>query len=127
MSVTNRRSVLLAAGTALAAAAVADASPAASKALRGTVEYEGGKPIPEGQLEITVEDPAASAKARTLPAASVPSDGTETAITFDVPAGPEGREVVAVLERADGWLLARGSAIVTAGDAVTVTLYTVMY
>lgn len=127
---TDRRTMLLAAGTA-AVAAVAGAAPAQSPDIRGTVEFEGGAFIPKGQLAITVEDPALRDDPQHSAASMrVESDGGSRMMDFSLPqAGPasESAQVVARLERADGWLLARGSAPLEAGAPILVTLYTVMY
>ena len=54
---TDRRTVLMAAGAAAVAAA---AGPVAAQStdIRGAVTFEGGAVIPEGHLEIYLEDPA---------------------------------------------------------------------
>jgi hypothetical protein len=95
--------------------------------------FEDGTKIPEGRLEIYLEDPAVKDKAqRRAATTSVESDGGSKAIEFSLSppasstASPTLR-IVARLERADGWLLARGSAQVEAGSPVQVTLNTVMY
>lgn len=128
----DRRAVLLAAGTA-ALAAVAGTVSAQSSAVRGTVEFEGGKLIPEGRLAIQLSDPALKNDAQTPAAATrLDSDGKSRALDFSLPlpaswAASESAQIVARLERADGWLLARGSAKAEADAAIHITLYTVMY
>ena len=42
-------------------------------------------------------------------------------------AGAPTQQIVARLEREDGWLLARGSAQIEPGAPVEITLFTVMY
>lgn len=117
---TDRRALLLAAGGGLAAAA--SAGFAVGGEIRGVVEYEGGGPIPRGRLLIGQED------AGDAPATRIDSDGKSASIAFSLVDGATGgRRVVVRLERADGWLLARGSATPEPGRPVTVTLYAAMY
>lgn len=126
----DRRTVL----TAGAAAVAAAAWPAAAQSteIRGAVTFEGGTAIPEGRLEIYLEDPAMTDSVRRTASREIESDGGSETIAFSLPpvtapASPTLR-VVARLERADGWLVARGSATVEAGGSpITVTLNTVMY
>jgi uncharacterized lipoprotein YbaY len=129
---TDRRTVLMAAGAAAIAAAAGPAA-AQSTEIRGAVTFEGGAVIPEGRLEVYLEDPAIQDKAQRRAAkTSVKSDGGSTTIAFSLspPASSTASRalrIVARLERADGWLLARGSAQFEAGSPVHVTLNTVMY
>ena len=129
---TDRRIVLLTIG-ATAVAAVAGPLAAQSTDIRGTVTFEGGAVIPEGHLEIYLEDPAIQDKARRRATETrIKSDGGSKAIGFSLSppassaASPTLR-IVARLERADGWLVARGSTQFKAGPPVYVTLNTVMY
>ena len=127
----DRRTILLAAGTA--AAAFAGAVPAQSADIRGTVEFEGGMVVPKGDLEIYIDDPAVQDSDRQFAAETrVDSDGTSRTIEFSVsplatPTASSSTQVVARLERPDGWLLARGSARFEIGSPVRIILYTVMY
>jgi uncharacterized lipoprotein YbaY len=129
---TDRRTVLMAAG-AVAVAAAAGKVAAQSTDIRGAVTFEGGAVIPKGHLEIYLEDSAVQDKARRRAAKTlVKSDGGSKTIAFSLspPAGSTASpklQIVARLERADGWLLARGSARVEAGAPVHVTLNTVVY
>ncbi|MFE0014602.1 hypothetical protein ACFWXH_07145 [Mesorhizobium sp. NPDC059054] len=130
---TNRRTVLMAAGAAAVAAATATAT-AQSTDIRGTVTFKGNVAIPEGHLEIYLEDPASKNKTQRRTAETrVESNGGSKKLEFSLPltASPAAAsptlQVVARLERADGWLVARGSAKVEAGSPVHVTLNTVMY
>ncbi|GLR46057.1 hypothetical protein GCM10007880_65750 [Mesorhizobium amorphae] len=129
---TDRRTVLIAAG-AVAVAAAASTAIAQSKDIRGVVEFEGGAVVPKGHLEIYIEDPAIQDKARRGAAkTSVKSDGESKTIAFSLslPASSIAtptRQIVARLEREDGWLVARGSAQFEVGSPVHVTLNTVMY
>lgn len=124
---TDRRTILLAAGTT-AAAAVAGSVAAQSPDLRGTVTFEGGAPIPKGRIRISVEGAAGADSARAQPEQA--SDGKSAAMEFVIPSSARAAaptQIVATLEREDGWLLARGSAAVTPGKPVAITLFTVMY
>ncbi len=129
---TDRRTVLKTAAVAAMAAATGSAV-AQSADIRGAITYEGGVAIPEGRVEIYLEDTAVQDKAqRRAAATSVKSDGGSKSIEFSLspPAGLAAsptQQVVARLERADGWLLARGSAQFEAGLPVQVTLNTVVY
>jgi uncharacterized lipoprotein YbaY len=129
---TDRRTILITAGAAAVAAAAGPVA-AQSTGIRGSVTFEGGAVVPKGVLEIYLEDRAVEDKARRRVADTrIKSDGGSKAIAFSLPppasptASPTLR-IVARLERADGWLLARGSAQVEAGSPVNVTLNTVMY
>lgn len=129
---TNRRTVLMAAGAAAVAAATGTAA-AQSPDIRGAVTFKGGVAIPEGQLEIYLEDPAIQDKAQRRTAKTrVKSDGGSKRIEFSLPwtasaAASPTLQIVARLERADGWLVARGSAPFETGSPIHVTLKTVMY
>jgi uncharacterized lipoprotein YbaY len=133
---TDRRTVLMTAGAVAGAVIVAAAAgPVAAQSpdIRGTVTFAGGAVIPEGNLEISLEDPAIQDTARRRAAKTrVVSDGGSKAIAFSLspPASLTASptlQIVARLERADGWLVARGSARYGAGSPVHVTLSTVMY
>jgi hypothetical protein len=129
---TDRRTVLMSAGVAAVAAA---AGPGVAQAadIRGAVGFAGGAVVPEGDLRIYLEDPAVQDKARRRAAeTTVKSDGKSKTMAFSLspPATATSSptlRIVARLERADGILLARGSAKVEAGSPVSVTLNTVMY
>jgi uncharacterized lipoprotein YbaY len=129
---TDRRTVLMSAG-AVAVAAAAGPAAAQSADIRGAVSFAGGAVVPEGDLRIYLEDPAIQDKARRRAAETiVKSDGKSKTMEFSLspPASPAASatlRIVARLERADGFLLARGSARVEAGSPVSVTLNTVMY
>jgi uncharacterized lipoprotein YbaY len=129
---TDRRTVLMTAGAAAIAVA---AGPVAAQSMdiSGTVTFAGGAVIPEGQLEIYLEDPGIQDTARRRAANTrVVSEGGSKAIAFSLspPASSTASptlQIVARLERADGWMVARGSARYGAGSPVHVTLSTVMY
>ncbi len=129
---TDRRTVLVTAGAAAVAAA---AGPVAAQStdISGEVTFEGGAAIPKGHLEIYLEDPAIQDKARRRAAKTrIESDGGSKEIAFSLSRPASSADsptlrIVARLERADGWLVARGSARIEAGSPVHVTLNTVMY
>lgn len=128
----DRRTILVAAGAA-AVVAAAGTAPAQSADIRGAVSFEGGAVIPEGHIEIYLDDPAIRDKARRRAEKTrIESNGKSKAISFSLssPASSTASptlQIVARLERADGWLVARGSARFEAGSPVHVTLNTVMY
>jgi uncharacterized lipoprotein YbaY len=129
---TDRRTVLTTAG-ATAVAAVAGPVAARADDIRGTVAFEDGSAIPEGRLEVYLEDPAmADGARRRMATTGIDADGGSKTLAFSLSA-PAGATVsptlriVARLERADGWLLARGSAPIEPGSPVAVTLNPVMY
>jgi uncharacterized lipoprotein YbaY len=129
---TDRRTILMAAGAAAVAVAAGTVAAAQSTDIRGAVTFEGGAVVPKGHLEIYLEDPAIQDKARRRAAkTSVKSDGGSKTIAFSLsmPSSTASQtlQIVARLERADGWLVARGSAQFEAGSPVHVTLNTVMY
>jgi len=123
----GRRTVLTTGGAA-AVAAAAWRVAAQSTNIRGTVTFEDGALIPEGDLEIYLEIDARRRAAETR----IKSDGKSKAIEFSLfppassTASPTLR-IIARLERADGWLVARGSAQFEAGSPAHVTLKTVVY
>lgn len=128
----DRRAVLALVGT-MALAVTAGAVAAQPPEITGSVTFELGLKIPEGQLEIYLETRATNDSPHTRAAATrVVSNGGSQQVRFSL-SPPESLEdpanarVVALLERADGWLLARGSATVEAGSPVDVTLHTAMY
>lgn len=127
---TDRGKLLIAAGT-VAVAAVSGSVAAQPSDVSGTVIFEGGGAIPKGQIEISLENTAVEDNARGMAAtASMASDGGAKMVKFSLPvaaAGAPTQQIVARLEREDGWLLARGSAQIEPGAPVEITLFTVMY
>lgn len=128
---TDRRSVLFVAGVAAAAMAALQVA-AQSADVRGTVTFEGGAAIPEGRLEIYLDDPAIQdQEQRRSLKTLIESNGKSKAITFSLspPANSAAPllRIVARLERKDGWLLARGSARFEAGSPLEIALSAVMY
>ena len=106
---------------AIAAGAVAGPVVGQPEGVHATVVYETGAEIPKGVIALELGPDA--------PAARVDSDGKSKSVAVSLPSAllGEGAEIVAYLERADGWLLARGSAIMEPGTPVQVTLYPVIY
>lgn len=129
----DRRTMLMTVGAAaIAAASGAGAVAAQATDIRGAVTFESGAVVPEGRLEIYLEDPAVQGSARRTTETHVKSDGRSRKIAFSLtPPASSGasptQRVVARLERADGWLVARGSTQVKAGESVNLTLNTVTY
>jgi hypothetical protein len=129
---TNRRTVLAAAAIA-AVAATGGTAVAQSPDLRGAVTFADGKAIPEGEIEIYVEDPSVQESAqRRVAEMHVNSDGASKAIDFSLSqptsaAGSPPLQIVARLTRADGWLIARGSVQASANAPANITLKQVMY
>lgn len=129
---TNRRTVLMAAGAA-AFAVTSGTGSAQSADIRGAVTFVGGAVVPKGDLTIYLENPAIQdAMQRRVAEMHVKSDGGSTMIDFlirqpkSVDASPT-LQIVARLTRADGWLLARGSAQLKPNAPVYVTLNKAMY
>lgn len=125
----DRRGILLGAATAAVAFGALANSPHSSE-IAITIGFEGGEAIPKGRLAVYLEGPADPQ--RMAARASAESDGGSSRIRLALPLPPGTRmssrqQVVAELQRADGWLLARGSAQVEDGLPVEITLYTVMY
>ncbi len=129
---TDRRTVLMASGAAALAAATGTAA-AQPADIHGSLRFEGGAAIPEGHIKIYLEAPAAQDGARRRVAETrVSSDGGSKTIDFsfsrsDSLTALPGLQIVARLERADGWLLARGSAKVDPSAPVDVTLNKAIY
>lgn len=126
---THRRTILLAAATAAIAASAGADTPHPTQ-IEVAVTFEGGGTIPKGELVVYL-DGAVSGSAEDA-RANAQSDGgsrqMNVLISLPLPAdGPLPRQVVARLQRADGWLIARGSTQVQAGAPATITLHTVMY
>ncbi|TNC73673.1 hypothetical protein [Rubellimicrobium roseum] len=128
----DRRTVLLALGAA-ATAAHAGAVSAQPAEINGTIKFQGGAPIPKGEVEISLEGVAIEDGTRHRAAdIRVSSDGVSRAMNFSFSPSASstplsGTRIVARLERADGWLLARGSARLEADSSISITLSTAMY
>ncbi|MBQ0824509.1 hypothetical protein HPT29_023255 [Microvirga terrae] len=129
---TDSRTLWMAAGVAAVAAAAGPAA-AQSQEIRGAVTFEGGTVIPQGQLKIYLEDRSIRDEARRRAAITrIQSDGKSTTLAFSLsapatlPPSPT-LQIVARLERADGWLLARGSTPFESGPPVSVKLNAATY
>jgi hypothetical protein len=130
--VPNRRRLL---ELAAAAALAASAGPVMGSPndISGVLTFEGGAGIPKGRIEIYLEDPAiAETNLRRIAETRIESDGASRSIGFGLSpvaglALPASLQIVARLERADGWLIARGSAPFEAGSSVHIVLNTVQY
>ncbi|HEY5820198.1 MAG TPA: hypothetical protein VIU14_17710 [Mesorhizobium sp.] len=130
----TRRKVLTTLGATALAAATEPSSAGGLVEIRGDVTYSTGGPIPEGYLKIRLEDPNGGSKAqRRIAEVHVKSSGAVDTEPFVLNAprsrveGSAPLEVVARLEREDGWLIARGSQHFRGSGPVSVTLNTVMY
>lgn len=124
---SDRRTILMA--VAAAAALGGGAGPARSGDLDVTIGFEGGGIIPKGRLAVYL-DGGAGGQA-TSERTTLESGGGSTTASLSLPLPDTNmsapRQIVAELQRPDGWLLARGSAQIEAGSPVVITLYTVMY
>lgn len=129
---TDRRIVLLLAGAA-AVAATSDLVAAYTIDIHGTVMFEGDAVIPEGYLEVYLDDPALRDDARRRASRTrFNSNGRSKTIAFSLPLPTSATtsptlQIIARLERKDGWLVARGSARFEMGSPVNLTLHTVVY
>lgn len=128
----DRRTILLAVATA-AVAVGAGAGTVRPADVEVTVGFEGGGFVPKGQLAVYLDGPDGGGDARP-PAARMTADSDggspEINLSLSVPSDLDTsspRQIVARLQRADGWLLARGSAQIKDGSPVFITLYTAMH
>jgi hypothetical protein len=129
---TSLGTALLAAGLATGSAALTEIAAAQSADVFGTVKFQGDTVVPKGHIVIHLEGPAVRDVKALAVKMQFTSDGGTKAIAFSLslPASATASQplmIVARLERADGWLLARGSAKLKAGTPVEITLNTVMY
>lgn len=128
----NRRTVIATLGAGALAAGVQPTT--AEPVIHGDVTYAGGAPIPAGYLKVRLDDLRVKNKAqRRLAEVHIRSNGRSERVPFSLNA-PASRlanasqlELVARLEREDGWLLARASSHYTAGEPASLTLNAVMY
>jgi hypothetical protein len=128
----NRRTLFMALGSAAVTVAAGTVS-AQSEDLLGAIKFEDGKAIPEGLIEVYLEDTDGRSEDQSRNSQThLKSDGGSKTIAFSLPL-PAGFtalsavQIVAHLERGDGWLLARGSAQIDAGVPLDIILNTVMY
>lgn len=129
MTRTSPRATMLMAAATAALTTIAGTNLAEASDIQGTVAFADDAAIPKGRIEIYIDDPAAKGARRHAAATQVESDGGSRTIAFTLaaPADAPATQVVARLEREDGFLLARGSAALKPGAPTTITLYTVMY
>ena len=125
------RRVVLAGAVAAGFVAAAGTGTAQSTDVRGTITYEGGALIPAGHVDIYLEDPASEGIARAAEM-RVDSDGKSKSIAFTLSLSETSNvsptlQIVARLERADEWLLARGSAQFRVDSPLHVTLNAAIY
>jgi hypothetical protein len=130
---TNFGTALLAAGLlTTGTAALTETAAAQSTDVSGTIKFQGDAVVPKGHIVIQLEGPAVRDVKALAVKTPLNSDGGKKAIAFSVslPASATASQpllLVARLERADGWLLARGSAKLRADAPVDIILNTVMY
>ena len=128
----KRRTLMLGVGAVLMAR---QAHSEPSPDIQVTLTFEGGNQIPKGSIDIMLEDPAMADKtARQNMTWRVTSTGKDRKIAVPVPVpspvartGSGTAQIVAQMTRADGWLLARGSARFQTGQPIEITLHQVMY
>ena len=128
----KRRTLMLGVGAVLMAR---QAHSEPSRDIQVILAFEGGNQIPKGSIDITLEDPAMADKTALQDMTwRVISTGKDRKITVPVPVpSPAARtgsgtaQIVAHMTRADGWLLARGSARFQADQPIEITLHQVMY
>ena len=128
----KRRTLMLGVGAVLMAR---QAHSEPSPDIQVILTFEGGNQIPKGSIDIMLEDPAMADKtARQNMTWRVTSTGKDRKIAVPVPvSSPAARtgsgtaQIVARMTRADGWLLARGSARFQADQPIEITLHQVMY
>ena len=128
----KRRTLMLGVGAVLMAR---QAHSEPSPDIQVILTFEGGNQIPKGSIDIMLEDPAMADKtARQNMTWRVTSTGKDRKIAVPVPVpSPAARtgsgtaQIVAQMTRADGWLLARGSARFQTGQPIEITLHQVMY
>ncbi|MFS4580649.1 hypothetical protein [Phaeobacter sp. C3_T13_0] len=117
----------------MAKVGVAYAAASQPNRVQGVVAFAGGDKIPKGRITLLLPDhgfPEVSGK--DVAQISLYSDGNAEQIDFSyLPKqrfnDTQTQQIVARLERADGWLIARGSAKLQEGSSVHITLGTVMY
>ena len=130
MALLNRRTLMI--GTAVVAATSVSAMAQPTE-IRGVIVFEGGLAIPKGSIEVILEDPAIPDSAqRSIATTEIDSGGRDRTLPFSLPVPDDvtvspAMQLVARLERADGWLLARGSTPFDGGQSERVTVYEVIY
>lgn len=128
----DRRTILLAAAAAVTVAVMGAAGgrgwsgSATAHHVDVTIAFEGGGPLPKGRLVVYLD----AAADRPMPEiARLYSDGGRETASLSLPVAETSspRQIVAELQRPDGWLLARGSTQIEPGLPAAITLYTVLY
>ncbi|MBM7069772.1 hypothetical protein [Actibacterium sp. 188UL27-1] len=113
--------------------ALVNPAVAAADGIDGTVTFQGGATIPKGQIEIYLSDPAQQDNApHGADRLMVRSNGKSTTLAFTLPSPADSPtssalQVVARLERTDGWLLAYGSTKLRPGQPAIVMLNKALY
>lgn len=127
-----RRTLLGAAVTTLIASRATGGSMTAPTPT-GTITYGARKTLPAGRIALVIEDTADPAADQPT-VLTVESDGTAETLDFTLPddalsatLNRKGVELVAYLEREDGFLIARGSVEMPLVAPVVIDLATVMY
>ena len=128
----NRRALLNASGVAIVLTLI---SPAMAHAqdIRGTVSFENGAAIPQGLVKVYLSDPGRQNNAQHgTDLVTLESNGKSTALSFILPSPinqptSSTLQIVAHLERPDGWLLARGSSKLRLARPAQITLSKVLY
>ncbi|MFQ6552597.1 hypothetical protein AAD018_009670 [Aestuariibius insulae] len=101
--------------------------------LRGDIGLDSGAALPEGRIAIYLKDPATGPSGMEAADLYIQSSGKTDRIAFTLAPDEDwdltspSLQIVARLEREDGWLLARGSARPEAGSQIHITLYEAMY
>ncbi len=131
---TNGSKALLVAGMLVAGStAVTQTTAAQPTDVTGTLRFESGSEIPKGHIKLYLKDPASQSKMQELVAKTkLTSAGKFKSLVFTVSlptntSATPTQQIVARLERADGWLLARGSAKLRDDAPVDITLYKAMH
>ncbi|AHD08602.1 hypothetical protein [Phaeobacter gallaeciensis] len=127
----HRRTLLLgAAGFALTA--LTYRAKAQSEVVQGRLTFAGDAKIPKGRISISLSNPGQPDTSDPALEFDLISTGRAKRIDFTLSSAALSAlsptlQVVARLERADGWLIARGSTRLAAGARLDITLNTVMY
>lgn len=125
----DRRTILLAVAT-VAAAVGARADAGSATDLGVTVGFEGGGLVPKGRLAVYLDGPGVRQQGAARTSADSDGGSREINLSLTLPSGTDKsspQQIVARLQRADGWLLARGSAQLDGSAPIVITLYTVMH
>ncbi|WP_040173496.1 hypothetical protein [Phaeobacter piscinae] len=127
----HRRALLLgAAGFALTA--LTYRAKAQSEVVQGRLIFAGDAKIPKGRITISLSNSGQPGTSDPALEFDLISTGRAKRIDFTLSSAALSAlsptlQVVARLERADGWLIARGSTKLPAGSPLHITLNQVMY